>query len=100
MTVNTVLCDQTRGAGCLRKHPLLHLAAVSLVAAQVIPNAAWAWAQPVPPLFLGPAPQFLPVDGRGLEGGLDEIMRERLVAAGQHAGVLEDIPGMGPEACF
>jgi hypothetical protein len=56
--------------------------------------------QPVSPLFLGPAPQFLPVHGRGLEGGLDEIMRERLVAAGQHAGVLEDIPGMGPEACF
>jgi hypothetical protein len=56
--------------------------------------------QPVSPLFLGTAPQFLPVHGRGLEGGLDEIMGERLVAAGQHAGALEYMPGMGPEACF
>src|SRR3984957_258782 len=50
MKLKTVLCDQTRGTGCLRKHPLLHLAAVSLLAAQVIPNNAWAQAQPAPPL--------------------------------------------------
>ena len=50
MKLKTVLCDQTRGAGCLRKHPLLHLAAVSLLAAQVIPNIAWAQVQPAPPL--------------------------------------------------
>jgi hypothetical protein len=50
MKLETVLCDQTRGTGCFRKHPLLHLAAVSLLAAQVIPNIAWAQAQPAPPL--------------------------------------------------
>jgi hypothetical protein len=32
------------------KHPLLHLASVSLMAAQVIPNIAWAQVQPAPPL--------------------------------------------------
>jgi hypothetical protein len=32
------------------KHPLLHLAAISLLAAQVIPNVALAQAQPAPPL--------------------------------------------------
>ena len=50
MKLKTVLCEQTRGTGCLRKHPLLHLAAVSLLAAQVIPNIAWAQVQPAPPL--------------------------------------------------
>jgi hypothetical protein len=50
MTLKTVLCDQTRGTRCLRKHPLLHLAAVSLLAAQVIPNIAWAQVQPAQPL--------------------------------------------------
>jgi hypothetical protein len=50
MKLDTVMCDQTRGRGCFRKHPLLHLAAVSLLAAQVIPNIAWAQAQPAPPL--------------------------------------------------
>jgi hypothetical protein len=50
MTLKTVLCDQTRGTGRLRKHPLLHLAAVSLLAAQVIPNVAWAQVEPAPPL--------------------------------------------------
>jgi hypothetical protein len=50
MTLKTVLCDQTRGTGCLRKQPLLHLAAVSLLAAQVIPNIAWAQVEPAPPL--------------------------------------------------
>ena len=51
MKLKTVLCDQTRGTGCLRKHPLLHLAAISLLAAQVIPNIVWAQAQPAPPIF-------------------------------------------------
>jgi hypothetical protein len=32
------------------KHPLLHLASISLIAAQVIPNIAWAQVQPAPPL--------------------------------------------------
>jgi hypothetical protein len=32
------------------KHPLLHLAAISLLAAQVISNIAWAQAQSAPPL--------------------------------------------------
>jgi hypothetical protein len=32
------------------KHPLLHLASISLMAAQVIPNIAWAQAPPSPPL--------------------------------------------------
>src|SRR5580704_9950461 len=50
MKLKTELCGQTRGTDCLRKHPLLHLAAVSLLTAQVIPNIAWAQAQPVPPL--------------------------------------------------
>ncbi|HTB15725.1 MAG TPA: hypothetical protein VK752_29340 [Bryobacteraceae bacterium] len=34
----------------LKKHPLLHLAAVSFLAAQVVPNIAWAQVQPAPPL--------------------------------------------------
>ena len=41
---------KARSASALKKHPLLHLAAVSLLAAQVIPNIAWAQAQPAPPL--------------------------------------------------
>jgi hypothetical protein len=32
------------------KHQLLHLASISLMAAQVIPNIAWAQAQPAPPI--------------------------------------------------
>ncbi len=32
------------------KHPLLHLASISLIAAQVIPNLAWAQAPSSPPL--------------------------------------------------
>ena len=32
------------------KHPLLHFAAISLLAAQVIPNIAWAQVQAAPPL--------------------------------------------------
>src|SRR5580698_1346446 len=50
MKLKTVLCDQTRGTGCLRKHPLLHLTAASLLAAQLIPNVAWAQVEPAPPL--------------------------------------------------
>src|SRR5580658_6062443 len=50
MKLKTVLCDQTRDTGCFRKHPLLHLAAVSLLAAQVIPNISRAQEQPAPPL--------------------------------------------------
>jgi hypothetical protein len=50
MKLKTVLCDKAPSTGCLEKHPLLHLAAVSLLAAQVIPNIASAQAQPAPPL--------------------------------------------------
>ncbi len=35
---------------CFQKHPVLHLAAVSLLAAQAIPNIACAQAQPAPPI--------------------------------------------------
>ncbi len=44
-----VLCDENRSTGFSRKQ-LLHLAAISLLAAQVILNVAWAQAQPAPPL--------------------------------------------------
>jgi hypothetical protein len=50
MKLKTVLCDKTRSTGYFQKHQLLHLAAISLLAAQVIPNIAWAQAQPAPPL--------------------------------------------------
>ena len=50
MKLRTVLCDKTNSAGCFQKHPLLHLAAISLLAAQVVPNIVWAQAQPAPPL--------------------------------------------------
>jgi hypothetical protein len=50
MKLKTVLCGKTRSMGCFQKHPLLHLAAVSLLAAQVIPNIAEAQTQPAPPL--------------------------------------------------
>ena len=50
MKFRTVLSDQTRCTGYLQKHPLLHLAAVSLLAAQVIPNIARAQVQAAPPL--------------------------------------------------
>jgi hypothetical protein len=50
MKFKIVSYDKTRSAGCFRKHPLLHLAALSLLAAQVIPNIAWAQVQPAPPL--------------------------------------------------
>jgi hypothetical protein len=50
MKLKTVLCDKTRSTGCFQKHPLLHFAAISLLAAQVISNVAWAQTQPAPPL--------------------------------------------------
>ena len=50
MKLRTVLCDKTNSAGCFQRHPLLHLAAISLLAAQVVPNIVWAQAQPAPPL--------------------------------------------------
>src|SRR3984957_355180 len=66
MKLKTVFCDQSRATGCLRKHPLLHLAAISLLAAQLIPNIAWAQAQPAPPLagVLGKVQSFT---GSGLD---------------------------------
>jgi hypothetical protein len=50
MKLRTVLCDKTNSAGCFQKHLLLHLAAISLLATQVVPNIVWAQAQPAPPL--------------------------------------------------
>ena len=56
--------------------------------------------QPVAPLLLGQAPQPRPGPGRGLEGGLDEVMGQRLVTPGHHAGMPEQVAGMDPEAHF
>jgi len=39
-----------RSARVLKRHPPLHIAAVVMLAAQVIPNIAWAQVQPAPPL--------------------------------------------------
>ena len=39
-----------RSASVLKRHPLLHVAAVVMLAAQVIPNTALAQAEPAPPL--------------------------------------------------
>src|SRR5450432_2742266 len=52
MKLKTVLCDKTRSTGCFQKHPLLHFAAISLLAAQAqaISNVVWAQTQPAPPL--------------------------------------------------
>ena len=50
MKLKTVLCHKTRSTGCFQKHPLLHFATISLLAAQVIPNIALAQAEPAPPL--------------------------------------------------
>ena len=50
MKLKTVLCDRPRSTGYFQKHQLLHLAAISLLAAQVIPNIALAQAEPAPPL--------------------------------------------------
>src|ERR1700730_15767979 len=41
---------KSRTASVLKRHPLLHIAAVVMLAAQVIPNIAWAQAQAAPPL--------------------------------------------------
>jgi hypothetical protein len=53
MKLKTVLCDKTRCTG-------LHLAGVVMLAAQVIPNIAWAQAQPAAPLsgLLGKVQSF------------------------------------------
>ncbi len=50
MKLKTVLCDEIRSTGCFQKHPLLHLAAISWLAAQVIPNIASAQVEAAPPL--------------------------------------------------
>ena len=41
---------KSRTASVLKRHPLLHIAAVVMLAAQVIPNIALAQAEPDPPL--------------------------------------------------
>jgi hypothetical protein len=41
---------KARSASVLKRHPLPPVAAVVMLAAQVIPNIAWAQAQPAPPL--------------------------------------------------
>jgi len=41
---------KARSASVLKSHPVLHVAAVVILAAQVIPHIAWAQAQPAPPL--------------------------------------------------
>src|SRR5580693_5537128 len=41
---------KARSESVLKRHPLLHVAAVVMLAAPVIPNIAWAQAQPAPPL--------------------------------------------------
>jgi hypothetical protein len=38
------------GGSVVERHPLLPVAAVILLAAQLIPNIAWAQAQPAPPI--------------------------------------------------
>jgi hypothetical protein len=51
MKVTTLFYSvKARSASVLKRDPLLHLAAIPLLAALVIPNPAWAQAQPVPPL--------------------------------------------------
>jgi hypothetical protein len=50
MKFKTVSCDKTRGAGCFRKHPLLHLAAIALLAVQALPTTASAQGEAAPPL--------------------------------------------------
>jgi hypothetical protein len=50
MKLKTVLCDKRRSTRCFQKHPLLHLTALPLLAALVIPLIAWAQAQPALPL--------------------------------------------------
>ena len=55
-------------------------------------------AQPATALLFRHSPQHLPGPGCGLEGQLDEIMSQRLVPAGQRAGVTEQAAGVGPEA--
>ena len=54
--------------------------------------------QPATALLLGQVPQNMPGLGRGLEGGLDQILGHRPVPAGQHARIPEQVTGIGPEA--
>jgi hypothetical protein len=57
---------KARRASVLERHPLLHLAALPLLAALVIPVFAWAQAQPAPPLS-GVLEKIQSVTGRSLE---------------------------------
>ena len=50
--------------------------------------------QPATALLLGQVPQNMPGLGRGLEGGLDQILGHRPVPAGQHARIPEQVTGM------
>jgi hypothetical protein len=50
MKPKTMLCGKTPSAGRFQKHPLLHLAAISLLGAQVFPSIGLAQTQPAPPL--------------------------------------------------
>ena len=51
MKLTRLFCAVKAGsANALKRHPLLDVAAVVMLAAQVIPNIAWAQAQPAPPL--------------------------------------------------
>jgi hypothetical protein len=51
MKFTTLSCAiKARNASVLKRHPLLHVVAAVMLAAQVIPNIAWAQAQPAPPL--------------------------------------------------
>ncbi len=52
---------------------------------------------PAAALLLGQQPQGRPLLRGGLEGGLDEVVRQGLVPAGQPAGVPEQIAGMSRE---
>jgi hypothetical protein len=49
-------------------------------------------------LLLDQAAQPVPVPGSGLKDGLDEILGPLPVLADQHAGVPEQITGVGTEA--
>src|SRR5438477_11785805 len=50
MKLKTVLCEKTHSASTLKRHPLLHAAAISLPAAQAIPNIASAQGEAAPPI--------------------------------------------------
>jgi hypothetical protein len=50
MNFPTFLAVKARSASVSEKHPLLHIAALPLLSALVIPIIVWAQAQPAPPL--------------------------------------------------